>query len=82
MENSYNEIVSVWRSRKIRTTADLDEVLSNYRILFAYHSNHIEGSGVSLHQTREIFENGRVISFTGDTREIFEAQNQWHLYYQ
>ena len=35
---------------------------------------------MDLHQTREIFENGRVIDYTGDLRSLFEAQNQKTCY--
>lgn len=73
---SYEDIVKRWQERRIDTIADLDTALSNYRILFAYHSNRIEGAGTSLHQTREIFENGKVMNYTGDLRAIFETQNQ------
>ncbi len=73
---SYEDIVKKWQERRIDTVPDLDTALSNYRILFAYHSNRIEGAGVSLHQTREIFENGQVMNYTGDLRTLFEVQNQ------
>lgn len=73
---SYQEIVNAWGEKKITTEADVGTVLSNYQIMFAYHSNRIEGSGLSLHDTREIFENGKAINYTGDTRALFETQNQ------
>ena len=72
----YEDIVSAWHAKNIETVADLDTVLSDYRVMFAYHSNQIEGAGVSLHQTREIFENGKVVGYTGDLRAIFETENQ------
>lgn len=71
-----SEIVAKWRARKIRTKGELDVALHDYRILFAYHSNRIEGAGVDLHQTREIFENGKVTGYTGELRNLFEAENQ------
>lgn len=77
---NYEQILNRWQSQELSTIADIDTVLSNYRILFAYHSNKIENAGVSLHQTREIFENGRVINYTGDTRALFETQNQKMCY--
>lgn len=75
-EITYEEVVSRWKARQIGTAGSLEEVLSNFRILFAYHSNKIEGAGLDIHQTREIFENGRVINYTGDTRALFETSNQ------
>lgn len=76
----YNEIVSVWKKRQILTVDALDAALSNYRILFAYHSNRIENAGLDIHQTREIFENGKVINYTGDLRTLFETSNQKECY--
>lgn len=73
---AYEDIVKKWRERNIQDTAGLDIALSNYRVLFAYNSNRIEDAGISLHQTREIFENGRVMNYTGDMRALFETQNQ------
>lgn len=72
----YKDIVRRWKEKKVTDIASLDSALSNYRILFAYHSNRIENAGLSLHETREIFENGRTISYTGDPRAVFETQNQ------
>jgi Fic family protein len=73
---TYDKIVSAWQKKNISSAKDLDVVLSDYRIFFAYNSNRIEDAGVSLHQTREIFENGKVVGYTGDLRALFETQNQ------
>lgn len=72
----YEDVVKRWKEKKITDEVSLDSALSNYRILFAYHSNRIENAGLSLHETREIFENGRMIGYTGDPRAVFETQNQ------
>lgn len=73
---AYEDVVRKWKERDIHTISQLDTALSDYRILFAYHSNRIENAGVSLHETREIFENGKVINYTGDLRPLFETENQ------
>lgn len=73
---TYDDIVRRWKERNVDSVGKMDTLLSNYRILFAYHSNKIESVGMDLHQTREIFENGRVINYTGDTRALFETSNQ------
>ena len=72
----YDKIVRWWKTGEYRTEADLVEKLYNFRILFAYNSNKIENSTVTYHDTREIFENGKVINYTGDLRTLFEIQNQ------
>lgn len=51
-------------------------MLSNFRIIFAYHSGVIENPEITYHNTREIFENGKVVNYTGELRTIFEMQNQ------
>ncbi|MBP5298268.1 MAG: Fic family protein [Lachnospiraceae bacterium] len=73
---TYENVISAWRDKAVGSVADLDVALSDYLVLFAYHSNKIEDSGVSLHQTREIFENGKVVGYTGDLRALFETENQ------
>ena len=78
--SDFNQIVAAWKKRNINSVEALDAALSNYRILFAYHSNRIENAGLSVHQTREIFENGKVINYTGDLRTLFETSNQKECY--
>jgi Fic family protein len=72
----YNEIVGMWRSWAVKTDSDIDMRLDNYRILFAYNSCRIENENITYHDTREIFENGRAVNFTGDPRTLFELRNQ------
>ena len=78
--NSFESILKQWQSYSITTTEDLDFYLDNFRILFAYNSNHIENPNTTYHDTREIFEHGSVSSYTGDLRTIFEIQNQKDCY--
>lgn len=72
----YTQAIELWRSYSITTTADLDKYLDNFRILFAYHSGRIENEEITWHDTREIFENGKVSGFTGNPRALFKQQNQ------
>lgn len=46
------------------------------KILFAFHSGKIENEEITYHDTREIFENGKVTNYTGSPRAICEQQNQ------
>ena len=78
--SQYDEAVRKWRAWDIRTATDLDLRLDSFRILFAYHSSKIENEEISYHDTREIFENGRVVGYTGSTRALFEQQNQKTCY--
>ena len=72
----YIETVHKWKQKNIKNISDLEAVLSNFSILFAYHSGVIENPEITYHTTREIFENGKVINFTGDVRTVFEIKNQ------
>lgn len=72
----YSRVVKLWQSYKITSTDDLDKYLDSFRILFAFHSGKIENNEVTYHDTREIFENGKVVNYTGSPRALFEQQNQ------
>ena len=74
--NEYERIVELWKWYKIDTVPDLDKYLSNFRILFAYHSGKIENEEITYNDTREIFENSKVYNYTGSPRALFEQQNQ------
>ncbi|MGG6548271.1 UNVERIFIED_CONTAM: hypothetical protein NY100_22970, partial [Prevotella sp. 15_C9] len=39
-------------------------------------SGKLENAEINYHDTREIFENGKVVGYTGSTRTLFEQQNQ------
>lgn len=72
----YDDLVEFWQHKNIKTPEQLEQALDNFRILFAYHSGKIENKEINFHDTREIFENGKVLNFTGDPRNLFEQQNQ------
>lgn len=78
--NEYKLAVQKWNEWDIHSPKDLDVRLGNFRILFAYNSGKIENEKITYHDTREIFENGKVVGFTGDPRAIFEQQNQKTCY--
>ena len=74
--DEYAQIVRLWQQYAIRAEADIDLRLDSFRVLFAYHSGKKEHPEISYLETREIFENGRVVNFTGSPRTIFEQRNQ------
>ncbi len=80
MKYKYNDVIAYWQSLKIDSKEKLEKVLDNFRILFAYNSGAIENDEITYRDTREIFENGKVISFTGNLRTIFEISNQKTCY--
>lgn len=73
---NYDKIRTLWQTKPITTESELDQALDNFRILFAYHSGKIENAEIEYHDTREIFENGKVLGFSGSPRTLFEQQNQ------
>jgi len=76
----YERIVDEWRNKPLNTIADVDVALENFRVLFAYNSNKIENPDTTYHDTREIFDNGRVSGYTGELRTLFEIQNHKYCY--
>lgn len=71
----YEEVIAWWQSEKKDNIADIYTLLDNFRILFANHSGKIENEAVTLHDTRESFESGSVVNYTGDLRTLFEIKN-------
>ncbi|MBR5340731.1 MAG: Fic family protein [Erysipelotrichaceae bacterium] len=63
-----------------KTREDLERILNDFRILFAYHSNRIENEETDYQIVKEVFEKDRVSSFNGDPRTLFEIQNQKKCY--
>lgn len=80
MRMDYGKIIKAWKEKEINSADQLNQTLNNFRILFAYHSGVIENPEISYHNTREIFENGKIVNFTGDVRTIFEIENQKKCY--
>ncbi len=78
--NNYEIAVQKWQEQDIKTASDLERCLDSFRVLFAYNSGKIENSDITYHDTREIFENGKVVGYSGDTRTLFEQQNQKRCY--
>ncbi len=72
----YEKVLDMWKSYNIESEADIDIYLDNFRILFAYNSGKIENTSVTYNDTKEIFENGRIIGYTGDVKALFEQTNQ------
>ena len=74
--DKYAEALDLWQSYHIVSAATLDKYLDRFRILFAFHSGKLENEDITYFNTKEIFENGRVLNFTGNPRTLFEQQNQ------
>jgi len=78
--SKYESIIELWQKWNVKTSADIDLRLDSFRILFAYNSGKIENEAITYNDTREIFENGQVLNYSGSPRALFETQNQWLCY--
>jgi len=78
--SDYEKALELWRSKDIRTDAELAEALNGHSISFAYHSGKIENDNVTYNDTREIFEHDGVTAYTGDLRTLFEIRNAKEAY--
>lgn len=72
---NYGDILKYWHTQKIENKDDLRELLNGHIINFAYHSGKIENPATTYDDTREIFENDSVSSYTGDLRTLYEIRN-------
>lgn len=73
IRNAIKELAAMWRSLDASQQAT---ALDGFVVPFAYNSGKIENPEVTLHDTEEIFDHGRVVSFTGELRTLFEISNQ------
>ena len=64
----YDAVVKMWQDWNVHTVDDLALRLDNFRILFAYNSGKLENAEINYHDTREIFENGKVVGYTGEIK--------------
>lgn len=79
---NYPELLKQWNKdkNKFNSVENVEKTLHSFKVLFAYNSGKIENDRVSYYDTREIFDNGKVISYTGDLKTLFEQQNQKDCY--
>lgn len=75
IDSKYQGLLSAWRAKGISNRQDLERALADYAVRFSYNSGRIENTLITYHDTREVFEHGRAISFSGDVRTLFEIQN-------
>ena len=74
--SSYNDIVKWWSNLEKNTIEDYQVLLNNFQILFASHTNNIEGISVNYHTTRDVFEGKNVNNYSGPVENLFVVRNQ------
>lgn len=70
----YETILKNW-NKKVKTEKELIRYMNNFQLIYSYNSGKIENPAIDFDDAREIFENGRVISFTGDLKTLYEIKN-------
>ena len=76
----YEQAVELWRARDIQSAEDLDKQLDCFRVLFAYNTSRMENPEVTYDNVREVFQNDRVIGFSGSPATLTEIGNQKKCY--
>lgn len=77
---NYVDVITKWKKHNICSISKLEEVLNNFRVVFAYNSGVIENPEIDYHNTRDIFEDGKVTNFSGNLKTLYEIQNQKECY--
>lgn len=77
---TYEDCVDYWRSLKLSTYDDYATSLDNFKILYTCNTCCIEGENISYHNTREMFESGRVTNYSGKMSTLIAVSNQKLLF--
>ena len=76
LKYKYEEVIKFWQKQKRMSKEDYMNILENFSVLFAYNSGAIENDKITYHDTREIFNKGKIINYTGELKTLFEISNQ------
>ena len=76
LKYKYEEVIKYWQKQKRMSNEDHMNILENFSVLFAYNSGAIENDKITYHDTREIFNKGKIINYTGELKTLFEISNQ------
>lgn len=80
MKDDYDKALELWSGFGISDSKDLESHLENFSVLFAYNSGAIENPEITYHDTREVFEDGRVVGYTGSLKTLYEIANMKDAY--
>ena len=76
----YEAIVQRWRQRNLTEKEDLQRVLSQYAVDFAYHSGKIENDGICWRDVYKVFQTGQAPCSNADAHTLLEIQNAKKAY--
>ena len=80
LKYKYEDVIKYWQEQKLESKEDYMNVLENFSVLFAYNSGAIENDKITQYDTKEIFNSGKVINYTGDLKTLIEINNQKDCY--
>ena len=80
VQMNYMSIVEEWQLQPIKDISDIDLILHDFRVLFAYNSGRIENENFNYNDICSIFENGELSGYAGDVLTLNEQRNQKDCY--
>lgn len=70
----YETIIENWYNN-VKSRKELIKYMENFQLIYSYNSGKMENPEITFDDTREIFENGKVVSYTGDLKTLYEIKN-------
>ena len=80
LKYKYEDVIKYWQEQKLESKEDYMNILENFSVLFAYNSGAIENDKITYYDTKEIFNSGKVINYTGYLKTLIEINNQKDCY--
>ena len=80
LKYKYEDVIKYWQEQKLESKEEYMNILENFSVLFAYNSGAIENDKITYYDTKEIFNSGKVINYTGDLKTLIEINNQKDCY--
>lgn len=80
LKYKFEDVIKYWQEQRLESKEDYMNTLENFSVLFAYNSGAIENDKITYYDTKEIFNSGKVINYTGDLKTLIEINNQKDCY--
>lgn len=80
LKYKYEDVIKYWQEQKLESKEEYMNILENFSVLFVYNSGAIENDKITYYDTKEIFNSGKVINYTGDLKTLIEINNQKDCY--
>lgn len=80
LKYKFEDVIKYWQEQKLESKEEYMNILENFSVLFAYNSVAIKNEKITYYDTKEIFNRGKVINYTGDLKTLIEINNQKDCY--